>query len=304
MKESEIMESAQSTVVNPELSAIPERIYIPARAMPRQRVWLHVLLFLLTICTTVWVGRMLFGSYAQGRIFSIGLLSILTAHEFGHYFTLRKYRVPASLPYFIPLPFPPFGTFGAVIRMSPQIPHRRALFDIAAAGPLAGFILALPLTYAGILRSAIVQKEAISGNSITLGDPLLFRGLEWLAHGTLASNFDVLLHPLAYAGWAGMFVTALNLLPVGQLDGGHISQALFGSRSRLVAFAMFFGLGLYSIVSHNKTWIFLLILLLLMGIQHPRSMDDGYPIGLTRQILGVVLAVIFITCFSLMPITY
>ena len=302
------MEPSEVTVLNPEIrsaetGAVPERVYLPAPAVAGQRVWLHVLLYVLTIFTTVWVGRMMFGTLAQGGLFSFSLLAILTAHEFGHYFTLRKYGVPSSLPYFIPLPFPPFGTFGAVIRMSPRIPHRRALFDIAAAGPLAGIIVALPLTYFGILHSTMIHKEALSAGSITLGEPLLFRGLEWLAHGTLPNNLDMLVHPLAYAGWAGMFVTALNLLPVGQLDGGHVSEALFGSRSRLVAGAMFFGLGLYCIVAHNATWILLLGLLLLMGIRHPRSADDGRPLGPTRQALGILLAALFVACFSFMPIS-
>jgi membrane-associated protease RseP (regulator of RpoE activity) len=287
------MEPAQPILVNPETPAVPEPLLFPPRAMPRQRVWLHVLLYVLTIITTTW---------AAGSVFSAGLLSILTAHEFGHYFTARRYRVPVSLPYFIPFPLSLFGTLGAVIRMSPRIPNRRALFDIAAAGPLAGLVLALPLTFLGIAHSQIVQKAAIPAHSITLGEPLLFQGLAWLAHGSLGNNFDMMLDPLAFAGWAGMFVTALNLLPIGQLDGGHISQALFGSRSRLVAAAMFTGLGLYCIVKQNTTWIPLLLLLLFFGIQHPPSMDDGRPLGRTRQAFGALLGIIFLTCFSLVPI--
>jgi membrane-associated protease RseP (regulator of RpoE activity) len=240
--------------------------------------------------------------FVAGPVFSAGLLSILTAHEFGHYFTARRYRVPVSLPYFIPFPFSLFGTLGAVIRMSPRIPSRRALFDIAAAGPLAGMVLALPLTYLGIARSAIVAKSAIPAHSITLGEPLLFKGLGWLVHGALSKNVDLMLHPLAFAGWAGMFVTALNLLPIGQLDGGHVTHALFGNRSRLVAGAMFLGLGLYCIVTKNVTWIPLLLLLLIFGVQHPPVMDDGNPLGSGRRALGLLLGLLFLTCFSLVPI--
>jgi membrane-associated protease RseP (regulator of RpoE activity) len=254
---------------------------------------LHVLLFLLTVASTTLVG---------GWVFSTSLLAILTAHEFGHYFTARYYRVPVSLPYFIPFPFSLFGTLGAFIRMSPRIPHRRALFDIAAAGPLAGLIVALPLTYLGITFSEIFQKSDIPPGSITLGEPLLFKALSRLAVGDIGPNADLMLHPIAFAGWAGMFVTALNLLPIGQLDGGHISHALFGRRSRMVAFAMFGGLLAFSLVERNFTWVPLLVLLFFFGIQHPRMMDDGRSLGSRRQALGLLLGIVFLTCFSLVPI--
>jgi len=271
----------------------PVEVVPPPRPMPRQRVWVHILLFALTVLSTLLVG---------GVFFSAGLLSILLAHEFGHYFAAKHYSVPVSLPYFIPFPLSLFGTLGAFIRMSPRIPHRRALFDIAAAGPLAGLVLAIPFTYVGILFSRLLPKEAMPGAVITLGEPLLFQGLTWLAHGDLQQNVDMLLHPLAFAGWAGMFVTALNLLPIGQLDGGHITHSLFGSHSRQVAFGMFGGLALFSVLQRNFTWLPLLIILLVIGIQHPRSFDDGLPIGRGRVYVAILLAIIFVTCFSLVPI--
>jgi membrane-associated protease RseP (regulator of RpoE activity) len=261
--------------------------------MPRQRLWVHIVLFVLTVFSTILVG---------GVSFSAGLLSILLAHEFGHYFAAKRYGVPVSLPYFIPFPLSLFGTLGAVIRMSPRIPHRRALFDIAAAGPLAGLVLAIPFTYVGVLFSQLIPQSAIRGNVITLGEPLLYQGLAWLAHGSLRQDIDVLLHPLAFAGWAGMFVTALNLLPIGQLDGGHIVHSLFGMRSRQVAFSMFGGLALYSVIQQSFTWLPLLILLLVIGIQHPRSQDDGLPLGRGRVYVGILLAIVFVTCFSLDPL--
>lgn len=289
------MEPAEPSLLYPEVPAIPEPFFPqpPTPPPPRQRVWLHILLFVLTIASTVAVG---------GPVFSAGLLSILLAHELGHYFTARRYRVPVSLPYFIPFPFSLFGTLGAFIRMSPRIPHRRALFDIAAAGPLAGLVLAIPLSYLGISHSLVMQKNALPPDSITLGEPFLFQALSWLAHGSLGNNVDLMLHPLAFAGWAGMFVTALNLLPIGQLDGGHISHTLFGSRSRLMAGAMFGGLALYCLVKHNVTWLPLLLFLLFFGIQHPRSADDGLPLGPGRWALGILLGVVFVVCFSLVPI--
>lgn len=292
LEEKKTMEPAQGYFSTPERIQITEP-YIRPATMPGQKIWLHILLYVLTIAST---------TMAAGPLFSAGLLAILTAHEFGHYFTARRYGVPVSLPYFIPFPLSIFGTLGAVIRMSPRIPNRRALFDIAAAGPIAGLIVAIPLSYRGILMSTIVSKESISPDSISLGEPLLFQALKWLTHGPISNNADLSMTPLAFAGWAGMFVTALNLLPIGQLDGGHVTHALFGPRSRYVAGVMFFGLGLFSIVSHTVTWIPLLVLLLLFGVQHPHTMDDGRPLGWVRILLGALLAVVFLTCFSLVPI--
>ncbi|MBI4458715.1 MAG: site-2 protease family protein [Acidobacteria bacterium] len=285
--------SQQPFLLSPEFPRAPEPIFLPPPKPLPQRVWLHLLLFLLTVGSTILVG---------GWVFSAGLLSILLAHEFGHYFAAKWHRVPASLPYFIPFPFSLFGTLGAFIRMSPWIPNRRALFDIAAAGPLAGLVLAIPLSFIGISYSRIVPTSSMPEHVISLGEPFLFQFLGWLAHGSIGNNMDTLLHPLAFAGWAGMFVTALNLLPIGQLDGGHIIHALFGTRSRMIAQGMFGGLAIYSLARQNFVWVPLLVFLLFLGIRHPRSMDDDYPLGRTRKALGALLAAIFILCFSLVPI--
>ncbi|MBI4463374.1 MAG: site-2 protease family protein [Acidobacteria bacterium] len=279
----------------PETYRFPEPAPLPPPPVPRRRLWVHMVLFLLTVFSTILVS---------GWVFSAALLSILLAHEFGHYFTAKYYKVPVSLPYFIPFPFSLFGTLGAFIRMSPRILHRRALFDIAAAGPLAGLVLAIPLAYVGISLSEIISKDALPHDVITLGEPPFFRYLGQLAHGNLGDNVDLLLHPVAFAGWAGMFVTALNLLPIGQLDGGHISHGLFGPRSSIVARSFFGGLAVYSLIQKNVTWLPLLLLLFLFGIQHPRMADDGQPLGRGRQVLGVVLGLVFVGCFSLVPIRF
>ncbi|MBI3896169.1 MAG: site-2 protease family protein [Acidobacteria bacterium] len=290
------MRPQEPLLINPpEFSPVPEPVFYPPPKPPRQRGWVHVLLFLLTVVSTVLVG---------GWMFSAGLLSILLAHEFGHYFAARWYRVPASLPYFIPFPFSLFGTLGAFIRMSPWMPNRRALFDIAAAGPLAGLVLAIPLSYIGIANSRIVHTASMPGHFISLGEPFLFQFLGWMAHGSIGKDMDLLLHPLAFAGWAGMFVTALNLLPIGQLDGGHISYALFGPRSRLVAQTMFGGLAIFSLARQNFVWVPLLVFLLFLGVRHPHSMDDDFPLGRKRQAIGALLGAIFILCFSLVPIKF
>ena len=316
----------------------PVEVVPPPQPVLKTRLRTHVVLFVVTVISTILAGGGLytliggvllsflaapFAGLQQfllslltlfrvllnpqlwlvnGLLFAGGLLSILLAHEFGHYFTAKRYGVPATLPYFIPFPISPFGTLGAVIRMSPRIPNRRALFDIAAAGPLAGLVLAIPFTYIGILFSRFIPKEAVGSGVITLSEPLLFQGLSWLAHGTVPETVDVILHPLAFAGWAGMFVTALNLLPIGQLDGGHVVHSLFGMRSRQVAFAMFGGLAIYSLVEWTGRWVVLLMLLLFIGIQHPRGQDDGRPLGRGRFYIGILLAIVFITCFTLDPL--
>ena len=278
----------------------PPEIYVyPPQAQPKPKYWLHILLFVLTVLSTLFVGNLSFGP--KGWIFCVSLLSILTAHEFGHYFTAKYHGVPASLPYFIPLPLPPFGTMGAVIRMSPRIPNRKVLFDIAAAGPIAGLIVALPVTYIGITLSEVLLKTAVPPGSVSLSEPLLFKGLGWLAHGFLPDTKDVMLHPLAFAGWAGMFVTALNLLPISQLDGGHISHALLAAQSRWIAFGMYGGLLAFSLIYHSYDYMLIMILLLVVGLRHPPTMDDHLSLGTPRTVLGLLLGIDFVTCFSLIP---
>ena len=168
--------------------------------------------------------------------FTAALLGILLAHEFGHYIAARIHRVDASLPYFIPLPIAsPFGTMGAVIRMRSVIPTRRALLDIGAAGPLAGLVLAIPIYAWGVAHSPVIAIPENPEELVNLGDSLLLRLLDhWFAPPT-PQGTDVMLSPVAFAGWAGMFVTMINLLPVGQLDGGHVAYALFGPRQNRIA---------------------------------------------------------------------
>jgi membrane-associated protease RseP (regulator of RpoE activity) len=168
--------------------------------------------------------------------YTAALMAILLAHEFGHYIAARIHRVDASLPYFIPLPFvSPFGTMGAVIRMRSVIPTRRALLDIGAAGPLAGLALAIPLYAWGVAHSKAVAMDGSDGDMMQLGSSVLLRLLDRGFAPFVPEGMDVLLSPVAFAAWVGMFVTMINLLPVGQLDGGHVAYALFGSRQNTVA---------------------------------------------------------------------
>ncbi|MCG8604153.1 site-2 protease family protein, partial [bacterium] len=200
---------------------------------------LNVYLFIATCATTFLSGWLHNGYWQAGAWHSTAIISILFAHEMGHYLMCKKYGIRATLPFFIPFPLPflnPFGTMGAVIKMEARIPSRQALFDVAVAGPLAGLIVTIPCIYFGIQLSekVTVTPEMMTG-AITLGESFLFAKISNLAIGAIPEGQDVMLHPLAFAGWAGLFVTALNLLPIGQLDGGHIVYALIGKRHKLVA---------------------------------------------------------------------
>ena len=276
----------------------------------RPKYWLHILLFVLTIGTTMvaYGGRMLpngvfYLDWGQGLEYSFWLLLILGCHEFGHYFAAKRHRVRATLPFFIPLPLPPLGTMGAVIRMSPYIPNRRALFDIASAGPLAGIIVAIPVSLVGMLSAyhAPLPAPGVMDFTLRFSDPLMLRGMEWLILGPRPEGHDVVLGPMGFAGWVGMFVTALNLLPLSQLDGGHVSYAVFGRKSRFIAFAIFGALILVMVFSG---WQYLLLLALVWfaGLTHPPTLDDVIEIGPTRRFLALVLLVIFVLCFTPKPI--
>ena len=256
----------------------------------KRRLWLHVLLFVATVACT---------SLAVSPVYSLCLMGILIAHEFGHYLTARHYGVPATLPYFIPVPFF-LGTMGAVIRMSPFIPNRKALFDIAAAGPLAGVVLAVPVSFVGMMLSTR-QVATPEFEGLTLGDPLLFQIFERLLYGAPQEGMVLLLHDVGFAGWVGLLVTALNLLPIGQLDGGHVSYAVFGSRSRLVARSAFVIL-LVVCVTMRAQYLLFLALLYFLGIRHGPTMDDAAPIGSNRKKLAVLLLGVFILCFTPVPI--
>ena len=266
---------------------LPERL--PQIAQPKQRVFLSTVLFLLTVAST---------SYFVSPTYSACLLSILVAHEFGHYLAARYYRVPATLPYFLPAPFL-FGTMGAVIRMSPFIPNRKVLFDISAAGPLAGALLAIPISWVGVTLSARLPMEGSA--QLVLGEPVLFKLFERAWFGAPEEGLTLVLHDVAFAGWVGLFITALNLIPVGQLDGGHICYAVFAKRSFKVAVAAFVVLLSISIAS-RASYALLLVLLFVTGIRHLPTMDDSSPIGRGRQRIAALLLVVFLLCFVPVPI--
>lgn len=260
----------------------------------RRRLVVQGLLFVLTVLSTALVG---------GWAYSGSLILILLFHEMGHYFAARYYGVPATLPYFIPFPLAIFGTFGAVIKMQGIIPNRRALFDIGIMGPAMGLIVALPATVIGIAMSKIVQVDQLPSGTMGLGDSILFSLIaEWI-HGPLPKGHDLLLHPIGFAGWAGLFVTAINLLPMGQLDGGHIIYALFQQKSVLLYRLVFFSLAAFTVIARQPQWIFFLALTyFLIRLKHPPTMDEEVPIGPRRFAFGIAAMLFFAITFPPNPI--
>lgn len=247
---------------------------------------------------------------AQGLIFSGSLLAILTAHESGHYLFCRYYGVDATLPFFIPQPpllWP--GTFGAFIRMKSPVPSRRALFDIGLAGPLAGFIVMLPIAFAGILtvrHVPLIAGEANGGGGeLFFNDPLLFR-LIARAFAIDLANSEA--NSFYLAAWFGALVTALNLIPVGQLDGGHGTFAVFGRTGHhWIGRGVFVGVVAISVLGWiwhgSPAWfVFILLLAVMLRVRHPQP-ERMEPLGLPRLIIGVVTLIVFVLCFLPFPIT-
>jgi membrane-associated protease RseP (regulator of RpoE activity) len=262
----------------------------------------HIVLFVLTAISTYLVGAnysLDTKNIVNGLSYSCSIMLILLAHEMGHYVMSRTYGIPATLPYFIPFPFSPFGTFGAIIKMKGIIINKKALFDIGVAGPLSSFILSVPCLYFGMKLSSVVATSA-SPNEFRLGEPLLLKLIQWMTIGQLPPTQDILLHPLGYAGWVGLFVTALNLLPVGQLDGGHVVYAVFGQKSKwafMGSMLMLVFLALY----YNPGWLTLIILLLIFGMRHPEPFDSETPLDRPRKLLACFMLIVFILSFTPAP---
>jgi membrane-associated protease RseP (regulator of RpoE activity) len=246
--------------------------------------------------------------FVEGLWYSIPLLLILGAHEFGHYFACRYHNVDATLPYFIPAPVPLTGTFGAVIRIREPFPSKKALFDIGVAGPLAGFAALIPFFIIGMKMSQVVVVP--EGASMYFGEPLIWKLGEWLFFGIRhigvvpPGQADVALHPMAFAAWFGVLATALNLLPFGQLDGGHIAYAAFGRRAHMVSLVT---LGVVVVLTlFSPSWFMTAVLLVLMalifGFRHPHVVDEHEPLDPTRRLVALCALIIFVLCFTPVPI--
>lgn len=287
----------------------------------------HIALFIATLITTFFAGYLQGGNIVSGLSFSISLIFILGSHEMGHYFYGRKYGILITPPYFIPVP-PPFiaGTMGAFIKIKSQITSKKALFDIGVAGPIAGIIAAVPVLIIGIKLSQIVPVEDIGDiNVIHLGDSMIFSFFVEMIHGNIKDGYDLFLHPAAFAGWIGLFVTALNLIPSGQLDGGHIVYSLFNKKihsvvSKISVLALIvLGLGtepvvnLFSSYSINFNipdyllfsgwagWLIWAFLLVFMGTKHPPTIYEETDIGTKRKVIAVITLLIFIGSFMPVP---
>ena len=285
---------------------------------------LNLVLFFLTLLTTTTAGAAMAGadmsfwhpmaamsSMTAGLTFSLPLMAILLAHEMGHYLTSRHHGVEATLPYFIPAPPNIFiiGTFGAYIRMKSPARTRRVMFDIGAAGPWAGAILAVPFLIIG-LHFSDIGPIGKAGESLELGNSLLFWWLQRVTLGVDPSAVNVNLHPMAFAGWLGLFVTALNLLPVGQLDGGHVVYALFPRHHRAISVTFVISCFLMTIVpmalgmTFWLGWLVWGALAIVLGLGHPMTVDRDMPMNMGRRISAWLTVALFVATFSPVPLAF
>ncbi len=289
--------------------------------MRKDRWWLNAGLFLLTVFSTFFVGLSWSVSFdlaedlavlpssevnvdiwtnprvlSLAGIYALVLLTILVGHELGHYLTCRRYGLEATLPFFIPAPTM-VGTLGAFIRIRSPITRKSQLFDIGIAGPLVGFFLSLPALAYGLSHSKLVPALPQEG-TIYFGEPLLHKAMERLLLGDVSSRYDLILHPVGFAGWVGILITAFNLFPVGQLDGGHVAYALLGRRSRTLSrliLALFLVMGVFFWIG----WWVWVALILVLGLKHPQVADEAERLSPRRRFLGWVILIIFI--FSFIP---
>lgn len=282
---------------------------LPVFKAPPPRITLHLVLFLATVATTITAGALQQGvnplthplDLYKGIPFSFTLLLILGTHEMGHYLMSRRHHLSVTLPYFIPAPPFPFivGTFGAFIRIRSPIQDKKALLDVGCAGPLTGVVVSIPVILVG-LKLSTLKVITGGGEGLILGEPLLFKFLSFLVFGHLAPDQQILLHPVAFAGWIGLLVTALNLIPVGQLDGGHVSYALFPSYHKLISWACLLLLVVIGLFFWQG-WLIWALLLYLLGMRHPPPAYDWVPLDRRRKILGIITILVFLLTFTPAP---
>ena len=285
----------------------------------RSRLWINLLLLAGTVATTSFAGALIWLTFRgetalspldflYGELYFGGpVMAILGLHELAHYVVARRRHLDASLPYFMPVP-PPFilGTLGAFISIREPFPDKKALFDVGAAGPLAGFAASIPITVVGLYLSIHAPVVPVTYCGVTVlgtnyAQLVIGTGLFWQVFSLFLPPSLANLHPLALAGWVGILVTAINLLPAGQLDGGHVFRALFGDRTRFVSYAaviLLFGLGLFYV-----GWLFFAVLVLFLGLRHPPPLNDITPIGTGRYIVGGLVAAILVSGFVVIPLS-
>lgn len=281
-------------------------------------IYVNLILLIATLITTILTGALLVGNrstiWEEGGIealtnpnnlingfflFSLPLLTILGVHEMAHYYTSRFHNIETSLPFFIPIPpiMPSLniGTLGALISSREPLSNRKVLFDVGISGPLAGFLVALPITIVGIAQSSVAPIENLSKGSYVLGESLLFYLLSKLILNVSPAHV-IHLSPLAFAGWVGLLVTAINLFPVGQLDGGHIARAVFGENQKYMAWASIL------VLVFTGWWFFALFILLVLGIYHPPPLNDISPLDTKRKVLFLVALLVLFLCFVPLPV--
>jgi len=274
----------------------------------RPKIIINIILFILTVGTTLLAGALQQGvnplhepfRIVEGLPFSLALLFILLSHEMGHYLASKKHCVDVTLPYFIPAPTF-IGTFGAIIKMRSPLRNKKVLFDIGAAGPLAGMAVTIPILVVGLKLSEVKTLGAPLEGELVLGTSLILSFLTKVVLGSLAENCHIILHPLAFAGWIGLLVTSLNLMPVGQLDGGHIAYAVLGRKAQIISKVMIIallGLGIWG----APMWLFWAVLLVfLLGTKHPPTLDYDISLDRTRQLIGAFTLFIFVITFIPVP---
>jgi len=291
-------------------------VYPPPRPY-RPRWWLHVLLLVLTLLTTTFFGALFAGNITEemaslplsrlvlrpdfllaGLSFSLPLLTILLSHEMGHYLACRLHGLAATPPFFIPVPFG-IGTMGAVIRIKEPLRNKRELLDVGAAGPIAGFVALLPFLFWGVARSKVTSALPIPP-FFRFGEPLLFKAVEWIFHPGMVPGQDLLLGPVGFAAWFGLLITALNMLPFAQLDGGHIAYALFGRWHRRFVWPLWSLLFLLGF--RWPGWWIWAIIALVMGVRHPRLWDEDRPLDPRRRAIAWLAFLVFLLCFMPQPI--
>ncbi len=277
----------------------------PGHPEEKQKTALNIILFIVTIATTILAGALQEGvnplenpgEIPKGIPFSFALMGILVAHELGHYLMAKKHGLNVTLPYFIPAPSF-IGTFGAFIRIRSAVRDRRMLLDVGAAGPMVGAIVSIPFLILGLHLSEVKIIQGEMGAN--LGSSLLLSFLSWAVIGPLPEGYDVVLHPVGFAGWIGLLVTSLNLLPIGQLDGGHVAYALLGEKQNKISVVVFIAILAIGILGWPG-WLLWALLLALMGFRHPPLVDWWVPLDRRRTIIGWLAVAIFFLTFTPVP---
>jgi membrane-associated protease RseP (regulator of RpoE activity) len=290
-------------------------IALVVRNVRADNLWINVALAMATLITTTLVGAMMYGvdifkdpqlSY-MGLPFALAIMLVLGSHELGHYIVSKKNGIDATLPYFIPFPMPPIGTMGAVIRQKGPVPNRKALFDVGISGPLVGLVVAMIVTVIGLMLPApAIQAQPGDLTYFQIQTPILFDVIAGIVHPGLSLQS---INPIAFAGWVGMLVTVLNMLPIGQLDGGHVARSILGHRSDILSkilpvVILFFGVySTFVMGMPGEMWIFWGLLTYVMGSgEHPKPLEDTANIGLLRAAIAVIGIGLTILCFTPFPI--